>query len=86
LQSRRTFEGEGLPIDDHKDLNESVVKKNETRNILAIGQDIISCNSGGRKKMQKNVGLTLAMKTMVQGKGNNHYVKPTWPLYKLLGM
>jgi len=85
LQFRRAFEGEGLPIDDHKDLNESVVKKNETGNILAIGQDI-SCNSGGRKKMQKNVGLTLAMKTMVQGKGNNHYVKPTWPLYKLLGM
>ena len=68
LQSQRAFEGEGLPIDDHKDLNESVLKKNETRNILAIGQDIVSCNSGGRKKMPKHVGLGLAMKTMVRGK------------------
>lgn len=69
LQSQRaSFEGEGLSIDDPKDLNESVLKENETRNILAIGQDIISCKSGGRKKMPKNVGLGLAMKTMVRGK------------------
>ena len=68
LQSQRAFEGEGLSIDDPNDLNESVLKENETRNILAIGQDIISCNSGGRKKMPKNVGLGLAMKTMVRGK------------------
>ena len=39
LQSQTAFEGEGLPIDDHKDLNESVLKENETRNILAIGKD-----------------------------------------------
>jgi len=62
LQSQGVFEGEGLPIDDHKDLNESVLKENETRNILAIGQDIVS---GGRKKMPKH---GLAMKTMVRGK------------------
>ena len=68
LQSQRAFEGEELPIDDHKDLNESVLKENETRNILAIGQDIVSGNSGGRKKMPKHVGLGLAMKTMVRGK------------------
>ena len=68
LQSQRAFEGEGLPIDDHKYLNEIVQKENETRNILAIGQDIVSCNSGGRTKMPKNVGLGLAMKTMVRGK------------------
>ena len=49
-------------------MNESVVKENETRTILAIGQDIVSCNSGGRKKMPKHVGLGLTMKTMVQGK------------------
>ena len=51
LQSQRAFEGERLSIDDSRDLNESVLKENETRNILAIGQDIVSCNSGGRKKM-----------------------------------
>ena len=67
MQSRKAFEGEGLPIDDHKDLNESVLKENETWNILAIGQDIVSCNSSGRKKMPKNVGLELAMKIMVWG-------------------
>ena len=68
LQSQRAFEGEGLPIDDYKDLNESVLKENETRNVLAIGQDIVTGNSGGRKKMPKHVGLGLAMKTMVRGK------------------
>ena len=36
LQSQRAFEGEGLSIDDAKDLDESVLKENETRNILAI--------------------------------------------------
>ena len=30
LQSQRAFEGEGLPIDDHKDLNESVPKESQT--------------------------------------------------------
>ena len=68
LQSQRAFEREGLPIGNHKDLNESVLKGNETRNISAIGQDIVSCNSGGRKKMPKHVGLGLAMKTMMQGR------------------
>ena len=68
LQSQRAFEGEQLSIDNSRDLNESVLKENETRNILAIGQDIVSCNSGGRKKMPKNVGLELAIKTMVRGK------------------
>ena len=42
--------------------------ENEKRNILAIGQDIVSCNSGGRKKMLKNVDHGLAMKPMVRGK------------------
>ena len=68
LQSQRAFEREGLPIRNHKDLNESVLKDNDTRNILAIGQDIVSCNPGKRKKMPKHLGLGLAMKTMVQGK------------------
>ena len=50
LQSQRAFEREGLPIGNHKDLNEIVLKENETRNILAIGQDIVSCNQeAGRK-------------------------------------
>ena len=57
MQSQRAFEREGLPIGNHDDLNDSVLKKNETRNILDIGQDTASCNSGGRKKMP-----------MVQGK------------------
>ena len=71
FQSQRAFEREGLPIENHKDLNESVLKENEARNILdifAIGQDIVSCNSGGRTKIPKYVGLGLVMKTMVQGK------------------
>ena len=66
LQSQRAFEREGLLIGNYKHLNESVLKENETRNILAIGQDIISCNSGGRKKIPKHhVGLGLEM---TQGK------------------
>ena len=68
LQTQKAFEREGLPIGNLKDLNESVLKENETRNILAVCQVILSCNSGGRKKMPKHVGLGLAMKTMVQGK------------------
>ena len=50
LQSQRAFEREGLPIGNHKDLNEIVLKENETRNILAIGQDIVSCNQGAGRK------------------------------------
>ena len=50
LQSQRAFERERLQIGNHKDLNESVLKENETRNILAIGQDIVSCNSGGQEE------------------------------------
>ena len=50
LQSQRAFQREGLPIGNHKDLNESVLKENETRNILALGQDIVFFNQGvGRK-------------------------------------
>ena len=50
LQSQGAFEREGLPIGNHKDLNEIVLKENETRNILAIGQDIVSCNQGAGRK------------------------------------
>ena len=50
LQSQRAFEREGLPIGNHKDLNEIVLKENETKNILAIGQDIVSCNQGAGRK------------------------------------
>ena len=44
LQSQRAFEREELPIGNHKDLNESVPKEDETRNIFAIAQDIVSRN------------------------------------------
>ena len=50
LQSQRAFEREGLPIGNHKDLNESVLKENETRNILALGQDIVFFNQGAGRK------------------------------------
>ena len=50
LQSQRAFQREGLPIGNHKDLNERVLKENETRDILAIGQDIVSCNQGAGRK------------------------------------
>lgn len=68
MQSQRSFEGEQQPIEDLSDWDECGLKEAETRNVLAIGQDIVSCNSGGRKKMPKNVGLGLAIKTMVRGK------------------
>jgi len=78
---------EGLPIDNHKDLDESVLKKNKKRSILAIGQDIVSCNSGGRKKMPRNVRRPWAgYENRGVGKGNNHFGKPLRPLYKVLGM
>ena len=77
LQSQRAFKGEGLSINDHKDLDQRVLKANETRNIFAIGQDIASCSLGGRKKMPKNAGLGLAMKTITWRKENitmlNHH-------------
>ena len=82
LQSQRAFDREGQPIGNHKDLNESVIKENETRNILAIGQDIVSCNSGERKKIRPWAGY----ENHGAVKGNIHHVKPSWPLYKLLEM
>jgi len=67
-QSQRVHDTEVAPIDDQVEEDEVDMKADETRKILAIGQDIIACNSSGRKKMPKNVGLGIALKTMVRGK------------------
>ena len=47
--------------DDDLDLTKGEFTEAEERKVLAIGQDILTCNSGGRTKMPKNVGLGVAV-------------------------
>lgn len=68
MQSQRSLNGEQTIISDESDFNNADAPKSETRKILSIAQDIVTCYSCARKKMPKNVGLGLAIKTMVRGK------------------
>lgn len=52
MQSQRAHDADLSPIEGESQ-DQSDLKDTERRKILAIGQDIITCNSGGRKKMPK---------------------------------
>lgn len=63
MQSQKAHDADLSPIEGESQ-DQSDLKDTERRKILAIGQDIITCNSCGRKKMPKNVGLGNGQKTV----------------------
>ena len=63
MRSRRSFEEKQIAIEDQPEAEDCDLEEAKLRNSLAIGRDIVTCNSGGRKKMSKNVGIGFAMKT-----------------------
>lgn len=57
IRSQRSSEEEQVDIEDQPEAEDCDLAEAKLRNILAIGQDIVTYNSGGRNKMPKNVGI-----------------------------